>query len=227
MYFVPFEQVREDLISLGVSPQMVKTCGIPIDPVFAQSKDKSEMRLKHNLKTDLPTLLISAGGFGLLGVEKILSALSEVSCSLQIIAVCGVDRSLLLRVQRLAAQLQQSTDGRLTVVPVGFTNTMDEYMSAADLMVGKAGGLTTSEALCKRLPFVVINPIPGQEECNSDFLVSNNAAVRCSLSNLAASVERLLADQARLSAMQESAGKLAHPDAARDIVRELLSVRHT
>ena len=50
---------------------------------------------------------------------------------------------------------------------------MDEYMSAADLIVGKPGGLTTCEALAKGLVFVIVNPIPGQEERNSDHLLEN------------------------------------------------------
>ena len=61
-------------------------------------------------------------------------------------------------------------------------------MTAADVMVGKPGGLTTSEALAKELLLVIVNPIPGQEERNSDHLLEQGAALRCN--NLPCSATR-------------------------------------
>jgi len=71
-----------------------------------------------------------------------------------------------------------TTNSKVRVIPVGYTKAMDEYMSAADLIVGKPGGLTTCEALAKGLAFVIVNPIPGQEERNSDHLLEQGAAIR-------------------------------------------------
>jgi processive 1,2-diacylglycerol beta-glucosyltransferase len=102
---------------------------------------------------------------------------------------------------------------------------MDEYMSAADILLGKPGGLTTSEALAKGLVFCIVNPIPGQEERNSDHLLEEGVAVRCNnLPALAYKLDRLLADPARFNAMRENALRLARPHAARNVVEKLVSL---
>ena len=60
---------------------------------------------------------------------------------------------------------------------LGFTDKVPELMSISDLVVTKPGGLTTSESLASHLPMVVINPIPGQEEENAEFLEEKGIAV--------------------------------------------------
>jgi processive 1,2-diacylglycerol beta-glucosyltransferase len=92
-------------------------------------------------------------------------------------------------------------------------------MAAADLLVGKAGGLTSSEALASGLVLVVVNPIPGQEERNSDHFLEAGAAIRCNnLPALAWKIDALLADEARFARMQQAVARLARPHAASDIV---------
>jgi len=106
---------------------------------------------------------------------------------------------------------------------LGFTTQVDELMSASDILLGKPGGLTTSEALSKGLVFVIVNPIPGQEERNSDHLLEDGVAVRCNnLPVLAYKIDRLLDDQQRFAAMQANATRLARPRAAFDIVAKLV-----
>jgi processive 1,2-diacylglycerol beta-glucosyltransferase len=98
-------------------------------------------------------------------------------------------------------------------------------MAASDLVVGKPGGLTTSEALARGLVMVIVNPIPGQEERNSDHLLEEGAAIRCNnLPVLAYKIDRLLDDPPRLTAMQANVRRLAHPRAAHDIVEKLLTL---
>jgi processive 1,2-diacylglycerol beta-glucosyltransferase len=112
----------------------------------------------------------------------------------------------------------------MQVKVVGFTTEMDEYMSACDILLGKPGGLTTSEAMAKGLVFVIVNPIPGQEERNSDHLLEEGAAVRCNnLPALAHKIDRLLEDPQRLASLKANACRLARPQAARDIVQRLCS----
>src|SRR6185503_19675668 len=102
----------------------------------------------------------------------------------------------------------------------------DELMSASDILLGKPGGLTTSEALAKGLVFVIVNPIPGQEERNSDHLLEEGAAIRCNnLPVLSYKVDRLLDDAERFARMQANVRRLARPTAARDIVDKLLEMR--
>lgn len=165
--------------------------------------------------------MVSAGGFGVGNVEHLLKSLSELQTPSQIVAICGKNEELKERLENLART--RLDNERVTFHPIGFTKEMDEYMSASDLIVGKPGGLTTSEALAKKLVFVIVNPIPGQEERNSDHLLEQGVAIRCNnLPVLAYKIDSLVKDSARFAEMQKNTKRLAHPDSAAEIVRKLL-----
>jgi len=224
-YFVAMDETREHLVRLGIPEAKVTTSGIPIDPVFAEPRDKLEMRAKYGLRPDVTTVLVSAGGFGVGPIEHMLESLVGMKHPAQIVALCGRNAELKSKIETLKERLPRPH--HVTVHPAGFTTEMDEYMSAADILLGKPGGLTTSEALAKGLVFAIVNPIPGQEERNSDHLLENGVAVRCNnLPVLAYKLDRLLDDPARFASMQAGARRLARPDAARFVVERLLELQH-
>jgi processive 1,2-diacylglycerol beta-glucosyltransferase len=141
----------------------------------------------------------------------------------EVIALCGRNQKLKHRIDHLAASL--SPDSQFSIKTVGYTTAMDELMSASDILLGKPGGLTTSEALARGLIFVIVNPIPGQEERNSDHLLEEGVAIRCNnLPVLAYKIDRLLHDPARMKTMRANARSLARPRAASDVVARLLSL---
>ena len=221
-YFVSRQETKAYLCSLGIDEKKIHATGIPIDPVFAQFKNKQQMRLKHGLDADLPTILISAGGFGITPVEKIIEALSKMHTRSQVAAFYGRNNRLADRVKRSIAQLP--SDCKVKFIPVPFTTEMDEFMSAADLIIGKPGGLTTSEALAKELAFVIFNPIPGQEEHNSYHLLENGAALRCChLETMPFKIDSLLNDTTRLEQMRHNTHTIAYPNSAAAIVSILMN----
>jgi processive 1,2-diacylglycerol beta-glucosyltransferase len=221
-YFVALEETRQHLIKLGVPVDKVTATGIPIDPVFAERKNQHEMRRKHGLTNDVTTILLSAGGFRVGPVEHLLHALGEMKHRAQVMAVCGRNAELKERIEQMNHAGRAS---RVSIKPIGFTTDMDEYMTAADIMLGKPGGLTTSEALAKGLVLVIVNPIPGQEERNSDHLLEEGVAIRCNnLPVLAYKIDRLLDNAKRLSNMRANVKRIARPHAAREIVRKLLEL---
>lgn len=223
-YFVALDETRLHLEQLGIPPDKITVSGIPIDPLFAEQKDKREMRAKHGLNQDVKTILLSAGGFGVGPMENILKLLlRDLRSPAQIVALCGRNPKLKARIDQLAANIPPSS--RLSIKAIGYTSAMDEYMAASDILLGKPGGLTTSEALARGLVFVIVNPIPGQEERNSDHLLEEGVAIRCNnLPVLAYKLDRLLGDSSRLNTMRDNARRLARPDAARDVVTKLLSL---
>jgi processive 1,2-diacylglycerol beta-glucosyltransferase len=223
-YFVALDETRLHLEKLGIPANKITISGIPIDPVFAEQKNQREMREKLGLRQDITTILLSAGGFGVGPMEHILKSLiSDMRSPAQVVALCGRNQKLKHRIDHLAASL--SSDRQLSIKTVGYTTAMDEYMSASDILLGKPGGLTTSEALAKELIFVIVNPIPGQEERNSDHLLEEGVAIRCNnLPVLAYKLDRLLSDPARMNTMRANARRLARPHAAREVVDKLLSI---
>lgn len=223
-YFVALDETRLHLEKLGIPDSKITVSGIPIDPVFSEPKDKREMRAKYGLKQDVTTILLSAGGFGVGPVENILHLLAtDLRHPAQVVALCGRNEKLKQRIMRQASSVP--TGSQFSIKPVGYTTAMDEYMAASDILLGKPGGLTTSEALAKDLIFVIVNPIPGQEERNSDHLLEEGVAIRCNnLPVLAHKIDLLLSDPARMDAMRANARRLARPDAARRIVAKLLTL---
>lgn len=221
-YFVALEETKEHLRKLGVNPHNISVSGIPIDPVFAQPKDKRVMRQKFGLEPDRPTIIVSAGGFGVGPMEQLLSSLEQVSHPIQIIAMCGKNEAL----KNKLATRSKRADGKLHIMPIGYTKDVDEYMAASDIVLGKPGGLTTSEALSKGLVFVVVNPIPGQEERNSDHLLEEGVGIRCNnLPTLAYKLDSLLDDPQRLKSMQVNSLRLSHSLAAFEIASKLMQIQ--
>jgi len=224
-YFVALEETRVHMEKLGIPPDKITVSGIPIDPVFGVRKDKRAMRDKHGLLQDRTTLLVSAGGFGVGSIEHLIESLLELRHPAQIVAVCGRNEELRTRLSALASSGARAE--RVVLKVIGYTKDMDELMSASDILLGKPGGLTTSEALAKELVFVVVNPIPGQEERNSDHLLEEGVAIRCNnLPTLAYKIDGLLDDPSRFASMRAQARRLARPRAAQNVVTKLLSLNH-
>jgi len=223
-YFVALDETRLHLEKLGIAANKITVSGIPIDPVFARPRDKREMRDKHGLKQDRTAILISAGGFGVGPIKNLMMSLLHLEHPAQIIIICGRNEELKSEIERATAKLPP--EHHIAVKVIGYTREMDEYMAASDILLGKPGGLTTSEALARGLVFVIVNPIPGQEERNSDHLLEEGVAIRCNnLPVLAYKIDRLLDDAARFARMQENARRLARPRAAFDIVEKLLTLK--
>jgi processive 1,2-diacylglycerol beta-glucosyltransferase len=218
-YFVALDETRVYLEKLGIASDRIVVSGIPIDPSFRQHKSQAAMRQKLGLHKDKFTLLVSAGGFGVGPVEGIIKELLTLKHPAQIVAIAGKSSPLKGKLDELAAHHR----GKVSLHPVGFTTQMDEYMAAADILLSKPGGLTTSEAMARGLPMCIVNPIPGQEERNSDHLLEAGVAIRCNNPpTLAYKIERLMVDPEKLPAMRRAAVKFGRPHAASTIVQTLL-----
>jgi processive 1,2-diacylglycerol beta-glucosyltransferase len=201
--------------------------GIPIDPRFERPLDQEQARRKLGLSSDARILLLSAGGYGVGPVEQLVRDLLEQKRYWQIVAIAGKGEELRKRLDQMARGAGKLATGAARLISVGFTRDMDQYMAAADVLVGKAGGLTTSEALARALPMVLIDPIPGQEERNADHLLEAGAAIRCNnLPAAAWKIAKLLDDQDRLCAMRAATARMARPAAARAIVEDALGLLH-
>ena len=123
--------------------------------------------------------------------------------------------------------LQRDAEREAAALPVparvfGFVSNIHELMDAADVAVSKPGGLTTSEAMAKGLPMLIVDPIPGQEQRNAEYLLENGAARRLYEPDDAPhKIEAMLGSPGQLAEMQKCARRLGHPQAAAEIVRDI------
>ena len=222
-YYLAIEEAAEYLARIGVPREKLRVTGIPIDPLFAEPLNRFEARKRLGLDADAAVILISAGGYGVGPVEQLVRDLLRLQRPWQIVAIAGKSEKTRKRLEELAKEAGKLPRGSPKLCPVGFTTEMDKYMAAADLMVGKAGGLTTSEALSRFLPMALIEPIPGQEERNAHHLLEAGAAIRCNnLPAAAWKIAALLDDSARLVRMREAAKSLGRPGAAAAIAEDAL-----
>jgi len=224
-YYLAIDEAAEYLARVGVPREKLRVTGIPIDPLFATPANPPAARKQMGLDADATVILVSAGGYGIGPVEQLVKDLLALQRQWQIAAIAGKSEKTRLRLEEFAKQAGHLSSGSPRLCPVGFTTEMDKYMAAADLLVGKAGGLTTSEALARALPMALIEPIPGQEGRNADHLLEAGAAIRCN--NLAAAawkIAALLDDSARWNRMREAARSLGRPGAAAAIAEDVMQL---
>jgi processive 1,2-diacylglycerol beta-glucosyltransferase len=226
-YYLALPESVEYLARIGIPREKLCVTGIPVDPVFEKTTSQEEARRKFGLDNEACVLLIAAGGYGLGPVEQLVRDLLELDRPWQIVAIAGKAEKLKKRLEELAKRAGKLAGGRPRLVVVGFTNEMDQYMAAADLLIGKAGGLTTSEALARGLPMALVEPIPGQEARNADHLLEAGATIRCNNLPAAAWKIAMLLDQPeRLASMKRAANQMARPEAASRIVEDALGLLH-
>jgi processive 1,2-diacylglycerol beta-glucosyltransferase len=226
-YDVALPEAAEYLAGIGVPRERIRVTGIPVDPLFEIPVAQRDARHKLGLSPDSTVVLMSAGGYGVGPVEQLVCGLLALGRPWQIVAIAGKSEKLKARLDQLSRTAGTLADGGNRLMAVGFTKEMHQYMAAADALIGKSGGLTTSEALSRSLPMILIEPIPGQEERNADHLLEAGAAIRCN--NLPAApwkIAAVLENPQKLSAMRAAASAMARPSAARAIVEDALGLLH-
>ncbi len=214
-YHVATPGAARELARKGFPAERIGVSGIPVDPIFAQRTPAEEARARLGLP-EKPTVLLLSGGFGVGPMKQMVASFGECRSAVSLVVVAGKNAALEKECRALAAKLP---------VPVkvhGFVTNMHELMDAADLIVTKPGGLTTTEILAKGKPMALVAPIPGQEQRNCEYLLEAGAAVRLyDVGDAAYYLEKLLTDPVRMKRMAEAACGIARPEAARDIARAL------
>jgi processive 1,2-diacylglycerol beta-glucosyltransferase len=214
LYCVAAEETKARLVARGAAAENVVATGIPIAAKFLSKPDAGAVRKNYGLRDDQPVLLVLGGGFGMGPVAEILAELDKVPGQFQTLVIAGRNEELR---RKLATQ-----NHRHPTHVIGFATNMHELMAVADLIVTKPGGLTTSEALAMGRPLFILNPIPGQEAANSDFLLERGAAVKVNrIEDLPFRIRQLLGSK-KLAEMAAAAKSLGRPQSAAAVCREVL-----
>ena len=157
--------------------------------------------------------MVSGGGIGAGSVKDAAESLASRK-ELKTIVICGSNKLLFSRLTKKYA-------GAENIRIVGFVPDMENYYAAADIGIMKPGGLSLSEAMAARLPLFLMDPIPGQEQLNMDYVCRLGAAMPLLQPHKAAeSALALLNDEVRLGSVQKELEKIARPDAAGEILRK-------
>ncbi len=217
-YFVAADITRDALLTLGLDPHLVHITGIPTNPTIALPKSKAEMRAKYDLPTERPMSVLLGGALNpeqvRRNVERILGSASDSA----LVVIGGRNEAI----EPALAGL--SSGPHVSLHTYGMVHGLDDLITASDLVITKAGGLIVSEVMARGRPMVIVEPIPGQEEWNADYVSLVGAGVQLRISAmLPPTVAALLGDPARLAWMQQAAAAAGRPNAALDIVDIVLA----
>lgn len=206
---VPTDGARSQALRCGLAPDSVVITGLPVGSAFQRASvlDQAEARGRLGLDPDRRTVVVIAGADGMGPFHALMRALLDGRSPAQFVAITG-------RNGRLRERLEAATWPQPLRV-MGFVDTMDEWMAAADLLVTKAGPGTIAEALVVGVPMVLCSAVPGQEPANVRYAVESGAARWAPRPEDAAeAVHDLLSDDGVLKQMSEQARTAGNPHAA-------------
>ncbi len=221
-FFVAHNSMKENLMKRKIKENQIKVTGIPLSSKFLLNYNREEIMKEFNLNPTKRTILFFAGGeqgFGKDKILKIFKTLIEQSQNTQIIAVSGKNAKIKSSFDSLVLKENANENVRI----LEYTNKIAELMSISDLVVTKPGGLTTTESLASGLPIIIINPIPGQEEENAEFLEINGAAIWLKKeTDINEVLSDLLNNSDKLNKMKSSTQQLAKKSSTENICKVLL-----
>ena len=222
-YFVAHNKMKQYLISKNIDENKIFDTGIPISNRFLLNYNKNDILSELNFTPNKKTVLFFGGGEFGLGKTKtveIFECFVKLFPDIQIIAVAGKNEKMKTAFSKIVEQEKRNDSIRV----LEFTNKVPEFMSVSDLVVTKPGGLTTSESLASKLPMVIINPIPGQEEENAQFLEENGIAIWIKkYDNPYEKLQNLFSDPKLLPTMKENTEKLSKKYSTQNICKILFN----
>ncbi|HEY0377041.1 MAG TPA: glycosyltransferase [Pyrinomonadaceae bacterium] len=223
LYLVASEEARQQLIDYGVAPERIKISGMPVHPKFQLSDEQAARAARSALGLDPHkfTVFVNAGWAGGGNIPRIYKELSQGDLDVQAIFLAGSNEELRVEAESVAAK------AKFPIKVIGYSENIEQLMSAANVMVSKLGGLTTFEAFACRVPIIAdatTAPMP-QEAGAASLIERRGAGVLLSRTvDIVPVVRRMLEDSKHYAAMRAATLGLAIPNATRYIVEEITSL---
>jgi processive 1,2-diacylglycerol beta-glucosyltransferase len=223
LYLVASEDARRQLIDYGVAPERIKISGMPVHPKFAYPGEEAAQAARRALGLDPEkfTVFVNAGWIGGGNIPQIFRELVRGELDVQAIFLAGKNEDLRAAAESIA------TEAPFPIKVIGYSDEIEQLMSAANVMISKLGGLTTFEALACRLPIiadVITDPMP-QEAGTARLIAQRGAGVLLKRSSdVVSEVRRMMEDEVHYSRMRAATAGLALPNATRYIVEEIAAL---
>ncbi len=208
-FFVASEETKIELEKKGIKSI---ASGLPLHASFFAVKNTAELKRKLNINNDWPTILIMPISSGKISAKDAVPAIFSQNKNVNVVAISGNTN------QELFKDLEDIKDaGQRNFTILKNADNIDEWMRIADVIVGKAGGLTVSEVMFLQKPIIIINPIPGQEDYNATYLEKNHYGLRANSSDdLAKKIQTLLSNPTLIQ-------KKSHPNAGEIILKNIFT----
>lgn len=221
-FFVSNQSMKDEMIKLNIDEEKIVVTGIPVSTRFLETFNKEEIFKDFELDPNKFTILFFAGGeFGLgrktskLALRAIIRLLKDA----QVIAISGKNEKM----NKAFNEIVEKTNSSNRIKVLEYTKKVPELMSISNAVITKAGGLTITESLISHLPIIIINPIPGQEEENAEFLVSKNLAIWPKTNReMLNTIKLLVRHPEKLEEMKQNTYEYSKPHATKEICETLL-----
>jgi len=197
LYIVANQAVADECMAHGIPREKLAPAGIPVGARFQQKMGKAQAREAFGVSGDEIVFGIMGGSMGYGKIFEIAAELHRQMPQARVLAVCGTNQAVFDRVKSIP-----------NVTALGFISNVDVLMDAVDVLLTKPGGLSTTEAMTKRVPLVITNPIPGGEERNSTMLASLGMAVVAKTPVQAVAAARALVEDPAAAARMTEAQRL-------------------
>ena len=216
-YFVAHEEIGKELIKKKINKSKIFSTGIPITNKFITKISKSEARKKLKLSLEDKLVLIMTGGVGCGDVVEILNALLiNLDNNEKIVVLVGKNNELKNKIKNLFHK-----NKRIIIIP--FTKKVNLYMDACDLLLTKPGGLSSTEAAVKNIPFIHTMPIPGCETKNAIFFAKHHMSIKVdSLKDLVIETKKVLNSSQLRAKMINNQSKYINKNATKDICNYII-----
>lgn len=213
--FIPMD-LTEEFVGCGLERGGIFETGIPVSAEFAERTPQKLARAVLGLPEEGPLVLLMCGSMGCGPMEELAAALSEAMPEDGTVAVlCGTNTRLYEAISR---------SGLGNVKAVGYTRQVSVWMDAADLMISKPGGSTSTETMSKRLPMIIIDAVPGCETKNLQYLTGRGCAVSVPNEEIPLLASRLLNEPGRADGMKANMERYFPHGAAERICREVMGL---
>ena len=215
-YIIPHSSLTYQMCKKGIKKEALLPIGIPIKKEFSSQLPKQTAREILGLDIDKPTILVMMGSMGFGNIAENLMEIDEFDTDFQVMVVCGTNEK--------AKKSIDKTKWDKPIYTYGFVNNVDVMMDAADLIISKPGGLTTSESLAKGLPMISLNPLPGQENKNISFLTNNGAAISVNDDfSVSEALYQFFFEKWRIELINEAIANLQKPHSTKDLYEFIIA----
>ena len=225
-FFVPTEEMKKALMEKNIKDSQIHVTGIPINPVFSNKlseKEIEETLEEFQIPKDKKNFIFFGGGeFGLsnnINIE-IFKTLTKKLPEFHFVCISGKNPELYSMFEKA---IQEENIENTTLIK--YTTNISKLMKVSSGIFSKPGGLTTSEALSQGLPMFMINPLPGQEVANQNYIENIGAGILINKENLNMLIDRLKTDENYLSRLSENAKKFGKPNAADNICKIIFDLK--
>ena len=223
LFFVANDDMKNELLEKNIEEEKIHVTGIPIKHNFLIDYNRQEILDELKFSEDKKTVLFFGGGEFGLGKSmtlKVFECLIKNFPQIQIIAISGKNENMNNHFKKMVEENNRKNDVKI----FEYTDKIAEFMSISTVVISKSGGLTSSESLACHVPMIIINPIPGQEEENADYLESKRVAKwQKKGDNVKYILDLLLNNDNILNSMKENTKLIAKPNAANDICKIIFS----